>query len=442
MDVKQIEASTVKKVTLRLIPFLFICFAIAIMDRVNIGFAALTMNAELGFSSAVYGFGAGIFFIGYFIFEVPGSAIMTKWGARKWIARIMISWAFIAAAMSLIKTPIQFYIVRFLLGAAEASFYPCMVWYLSNFYQSKNYAKAIAGFMLAIPAANAIGSPIATVLLGTNVFGLAGWKSLFVLEGIPCLILGIVCLFYLDDKIEDVKWLTKEELDWLIDVTTKERLHKEKAKRYTFMDALKDRDVLVMSLGYFCWMTGYYGINMFLPTITKGMSASFNLSTMGLGWLVGAMYLCAMVVMYLVGNHSDKTNERRLHVFGCLVISAVAMVASAYVAKFSVIGAFVLLTVSVCGAFGSYSPFWAIPPSFLTGAASAGAIALINSIGNLGGFFGPYIVGYIKDITGSFNASMIFLAVVLALGGIIVGFLIRISGEVVVLYEEEKNSLT
>ncbi|AWI06069.1 MFS transporter [Clostridium drakei] len=441
MDVKQIEASTVKKVTLRLIPFLFICFAIAIMDRVNIGFAALTMNSDLGFSSAVFGFGAGIFFIGYFIFEVPGSAMMTKWGARKWIARIMISWAFIAVAMAFIKTPIQFYIVRFFLGAMEASFYPCMVWYLSNFYQSKNHAKAIAGFMLAIPAANAIGSPIATVLLGANIFGLSGWQSLFILEGIPCLILGIICLTYLDDKIEDVKWLTKEELTWLIDVTTEEKLHKEKVKHYTFVDALKDRDVLVMSFGYFCWMTGYYGINMFLPTITKGMAKSFNLSTMGLGWLVGGMYLCAMVVMYLVGNHSDKTNERRFHVFACLGISAIAMLISIYVAKTSVVGAFVALTISVCGAFGSYSPFWSIPPSFLTGAASAGAIALINSIGNLGGFFGPYVVGYIKDITGSFNASMIFLAVVLALGGIVIGFIVRVSGKVVVVNQGEKNKL-
>lgn len=196
-----------------------------------------------------------------------------------------------------------------------------------------------------------------------------------------------------------------------------------------------------MSFGYFCWMTGYYGINMFLPTITKGMAKSFNLSTMGLGWLVGGMYLCAMVVMYLVGNHSDKTNERRFHVFACLGISAIAMLISIYVAKTSVVGAFVALTISVCGAFGSYSPFWSIPPSFLTGAASAGAIALINSIGNLGGFFGPYVVGYIKDITGSFNASMIFLAVVLALGGIVIGFIVRVSGKVVVVNQGEKNKL-
>jgi len=434
MDYKQIEASTVKKVTLRLIPFLFFCFAIAIMDRVNIGFAALTMNKALGFSSAVYGFGAGIFFIGYFIFEIPGSAIMAKWGARKWIARIMISWAFIAVLMAFIKTPVQFYGVRFLLGVMEASFYPCMVAYLADFYQSKHHARAIAGFMLAIPAANAIGSPIATALLGINIFGLAGWQTLFILEGIPCLILGLVCLFYLDDHIEDVKWLTKEELTWLIDVTAKEKAQKEEVKHYSFTDALKDRDVIVLSIGYFCWIIGYYGINMFLPTISKGIAASLNLSTMGLGWLVGFMYFCAMITMYLVGNHSDKTNERRLHVAACLITCAIGLVASTFVVKVSVIGAFICLTVAVCGAFGAYSPFWAIPPSFITGAAAGGAIAMINSIGNLGGFFGPYLVGYVKDATGSFNASLYILAGFLVLGSVIVAKMVKATGKVV-----EKN---
>ncbi|HEY8891201.1 MAG TPA: MFS transporter [Clostridium sp.] len=430
MDINQIESSTVRKVTKRLIPFLFLCFSISIMDRVNIGFAALTMNKELGFSNSVYGFGAGIFFIGYFLLEVPGSAAMTKWGARRWIARIMISWCVIAGLMALVKTPWQFYTVRFFLGVAEASFYPCMVWYLSNFYQGKYHARAIAGFMLAIPAANAIGSPIATSILGISLLGLSGWQCLFIIEGIPCLILGIVCLFYLDDHIEDVKWLTKKELTWLIDVTTKEKLKKEEVKHYTFWDALKDRDVLVLSIGYLFWMTGYYGINMFLPTITKGLATSLNISTMNLGWIVGFMYFCAMVTMYLVGIHSDKTNERRFHVAACLTVASVAMIASVLVAKFSIIGAFILLTIAVCGSFGSYSPFWAIPPSFLTGAAAAGGIALINSIGNLGGFFGPYIVGYIKDATGSFNASMFFLGGSFILGAGIVAFMVKKSGKV------------
>ncbi len=218
MDIQQLEKSTVRKVTLRLIPFLFLCFTISILDRVNIGFAALRMNQDLGFSDAVFGFGAGIFFIGYFLLEVPGSAIMTRIGARRWISRIMVSWGIIAVIMAFIQTPLQFYIVRLLLGAAEASFYPCMVHYLSGFFQSKHHAKAIAGFMIAIPAANAIGSPISTFLLQHGWLGLAGWQWLFILEAIPAIILGFVCYFYLTDRIEEAKWLTEEEKTWLLEI--------------------------------------------------------------------------------------------------------------------------------------------------------------------------------------------------------------------------------
>lgn len=443
MDQLALERSTTKKVTLRLIPFLFLCFMIAILDRVNIGFAALQMNEDLGFSNAVYGFGAGVFFLGYFLLEVPGSAMMTKIGARKWISRIMVSWAIIAILMAFITEPWQFYTARFLLGIAEASFYPCMVHYLSGFYQSKHHAKAIAGFMLAIPGANALGSPLSTFLLGIDWFGLAGWQWLFIIEAVPALILGVVCFYYLDDTIEEVKWLTKDEKKWLIDVTTKEKLEKQKVKHYTFWQALKDRDVLILSVGYFCWMIGYYGINMFLPTISKGLSETTSLSTQGMGWVLGLMYVCAMVTMIMVGNHSDKKNERRWHVAACLTISAAAMVISSYVANTSIILAFVFLTIALCGAFGAYSPFWAIPPSFLTGAAAGGAIALINSIGNLGGFFGPYVVGYIKDVTGSFNTSMIFLGVSMVIGSSIVVFLVKQSGKALnknVIQKLEKTS--
>lgn len=429
MDQLQLEQSTTKKVTLRLIPFLFLCFAISILDRVNIGFAALQMNEQLGFSNAVFGFGAGIFFLGYFLLEVPGSAIMTKIGARKWISRIMITWAAVAILIAFVQTPTQFYIARFLLGIAEASFYPCMVFYLSGFYQTKHHAKAIAGFMVAIPAANAIGSPLSTFLLGINWFGFAGWQWLFIMEAIPSVILGIVCYFYLDDKIEDVKWLNADEKKWLIDITTKEKLEKQEVKHYTFLQALKDRDVLILSFGYFCWMVGYYGINMFLPIISKGLTAKTSLSTQSLGWVLGLMYIFAMATMILVSNSSDKKNERRLHVAACLTTSAIAMVISSYVANSSIVLSFVFLTIALCGAFGAYSPFWSIPSSFLTEAAAAGAIALINSIGNLGGFFGPYIVGYIKDTTGSFNASMIFLGVSMIISSCIVLFLIKQSGK-------------
>lgn len=431
MNQLELERSTTRKVTLRLIPFLFLCFIIAILDRVNIGFAALQMNEDLGFSNAVFGLGAGIFFIGYFLLEVPGSAMMTKIGARKWISRIMVTWAIIAIFMAFVQTPTQFYIARFLLGVAEASFYPCMVYYLSGFFQTKHHAKAIAGFMLAIPGANAIGAPLSTFLLGIDWLGLAGWQWLFILEAIPAFILGIICYFYLDDRLEDVNWLNRNEKEWLMSVIAKERQEKEEVKHYTFAQALKDRDVLILSIGYFCWMVGYYGINMFLPTISQGLVEATSLSTQGMGWVLGLMYTIAMVVMIMVGNHSDKKNERRWHVAICLTISAVAMIASSYVASTSIVLSFIFLTIALCGAFGAYSPFWAIPPSFLTGAAAGGAIALINSVGNLGGFFGPYIVGYIKDVTGSFNTSMIFLGVSLVIGAVIILFLVKQSGKAV-----------
>ena len=431
MDLLQLERITTKKVTLRLIPFLFLCFTISILDRVNIGFAALQMNEDLGFSNAVFGFGAGIFFLGYFLLEVPGSAIMTKIGARKWISRIMVTWAIIAVLMAFVQTPWQFYTARFLLGVAEASFYPCMVFYLSGFYQSKHHAKAIAGFMVAIPGANALGAPLSTFLLGVDWMGLAGWQWLFILEAIPAAILGVICFFYLDDKIEDVKWLNNDEKKWLIDVTTKEKLEKQAVKHYSFWQALKDRDVLILSLGYFCWMIGYYGIVMFLPTISKGLSETTGLSTQSMGWVLGLMYVFAMASMILVGNHSDKKNERRLHVAACLTTSAIAMIVSSYVSDTSIVLSFVFLTIALCGAFGAYSPFWSIPPSFLTEAAAAGAIALINSIGNLGGFFGPYIVGYIKDTTGSFYTSMIFLGVSMILSSSIVVLLVKQSGKAI-----------
>lgn len=429
MDQLSLERSTTKKVTLRLIPFLFLCFIIAILDRVNIGFAALHMNEDLGFSNAVFGFGAGIFFLGYFLLEVPGSAMMSKIGARKWISRIMISWGILAILMAFVQTPFQFYSARFLLGVAEASFYPCMVHYLSGFYQTKHHAKAIAGFMLAIPGANALGSPLSTFLLGQDWFGFHGWQLLFIVEAIPAIILGIICFFYLDDRLEEVKWLNDDERNWLIDVTTKERLEKQQVKSYTFMQALKDRDVLILSVGYFCWMMGYYGINMFLPTISKGLSETIAISDQNIGWILGVMYVFAMVAMFMVGNHSDKKNERRWHVATCLIVSAIAMIASAYLSSVNIVLSFVLLTVALCGAFGAYSPFWAIPPSFITGAAAGGAIALINSIGNLGGFFGPYIVGYIKDATGSFNTAMIFLGTSMIIGSMIILFLVKQTGK-------------
>ncbi|UOO82206.1 MFS transporter [Uruburuella testudinis] len=415
-----LESSTVRKVTRRLIPFLFLCFFIAILDRVNISFAALQMNQDLQFSDTVFGLGAGMFFLGYFLLEVPGSAMMAKVGARKWICRIMVSWGLLAVLMAFIKTPWQFYTVRFLLGVAEASFYPCMVHYLSGFYQTKHHAKAIAAFMLAIPGANALGAPLSTFLLGIEGWGLAGWQWMFILEALPAVALGIMAFFYLDDRIADVKWLRADEKNWLMQTLDKEQQAKQAVKHYTFLQALKDKYVLLLSAGYLFWMMGYYGINMFLPTISRSMVAVTSLSLQNLGWLIGFMYFAAMLAMLWVGSHSDKKRERRRHVAVCLSISAVALTAAAYIAAANVVLAFILLMIALCGAFGAFSPFWAIPPSFLTGAAAGGAIAMINSIGNLGGFFGPYVVGYLRDLTGSFNAAITFLGGSMILSAVII----------------------
>ena len=427
MDTTAIESRTVRKVTKRLIPFLFLCFAISIFDRVNIGFAALQMNSDLGFSSAVFGFGAGIFFFGYFLLEVPGGALMTKFGARRWISRIMVSWGIVSCLTAFVTTDTQFYIVRFALGVCEASFFPCMAWYLSTWYQTKNHAKAIAGFMIAIPSASAFGSPISTYLLQMNLFGLHGWQSLFILEAIPSLLLGIVVYFYLTDKIEDADWLEADEKAWLQHVVEEEQKAKAAKKHVSFLQALKERDVLILAGGYFAWICGYYGIVMFLPTLVKGMSGS--LSTTTIGWVIGAMYFFAAIVMYLVGRHSDKVNERRFHVATCLVISAVGMVGSVYVAQSSVTAGLIVYAISLAGAYGAYSPFWAIPPAYLSGTAAAAGIALINSVGNLGGFVGPYVMGYISTATGSFDAGILFLAACMVVSALIVTVCVRQTGK-------------
>lgn len=401
-----LESRVVSKVTKRLIPFLFLCFAISILDRVNIGFAALQMNADLGFSSSVYGLGAGIFFFGYFLLEVPGGALMTKYGARKWISRIMISWGLVSAFTAFVTTPTEFYIVRFLLGVSEASFFPCMAWYLSSWFQSKHHARAIAGFMVAIPTASAIGAPISTHLLTWNLWGLHGWQTLFIVEAIPSVILGIIVLYYLTDSIESAAWLNREEKSWLLRVLSKEQ--QQKKKKISFMQALKDKDVLMLSAGYFGWMCGYYGIVMFLPILIKEVSTTITLNATG--WIIGGMYLISAIGMVLVGRSSDRMQERKFHVAACLIVSAIGLTLSVYSSGSNVMLAMLFYTISLAGAYGAYSPFWSIPPQYLSGTAAAAGIALINSVGNLGGFLGPYVMGHISSITGAHHTGILFLA--------------------------------
>jgi MFS family permease len=407
MNEVSLEKRTVGKIFWRLMPFLCLLYIVSFLDRVNIGYASLSMNADLGFSNTVYGFGAGIFFIGYFVMEVPGNLIMARVGARLWIARILITWGIVSGLTALVSTPMQFYTVRFLLGVAEASFFPGIIYYLSTWCRSKDQAKAVAFFMMSLPACNILASPISTYLIGITWMGWAGWKWLFILEALPSIILGIVTPFFLTDRPEQASWLDDEERQWLVGALAAERAVKQTRKNYTVMEAFADRDVMILSAIYFAWICGFYGVTMFLPTLVKGLSAS--LSNQMVGFLVMVPYIFGFLAMYVIGRHSDKTGERRYHTVGGMLTAAVGLAGSVLFADTSILVSMVFFTITVTGIYGAFGPFWSIPSSFLTTTAAAGAIAMINSIGNLGGFVGPYAMGFIRDTTGSFTGGCMFL---------------------------------
>lgn len=407
----QLEQRTVKKVFWRLMPFLGLLYIVAFLDRVNVSFAALSMNNNLGFSNAVYGFGAGIFFVGYFLMEVPGNLIMAKVGARLWIARILVTWGIISGLTAWISTPLEFYIVRFLLGVAEASFFPGIIYYLSTWSRMKDRARAVAFFMMSLPLCNMAASPLSTYLLGIDWMGWPGWRWLFILEAVPSVILGIITPFYLTNRPEDAKWLDDKERSWLVSALALERAAKLEKKSYTVLQAFADRDVLILSGVYCAWICGFYGVTLFLPILVKALST--NLSNQAVGVLVMVPYVFAFFAMYFIGRHSDRTGERRGHAVAGLLTGAVGLVGSVFLADISVPVSMVFFTIAVMGIYGAFGPFWSIPSSFLAATAAAGAIAMINSIGNLGGFIGPYAMGTIHDATGSFTGGILFLVICL-----------------------------
>ncbi|MGA2400725.1 MAG: MFS transporter [Syntrophobacteraceae bacterium] len=402
-----LEKRTVNKVFWRLMPFLGLLYIVAFLDRVNVGFAALSMNKALGFSNAVYGFGAGIFFVGYFVMEVPGNLIMARIGARIWIARILITWGIISGLTAWVSTPMQFYIVRFFLGVAEASFFPGIIYYLSTWCRSRDQAKAVAFFMMALPVCNIIGAPLSAYILGITWLNWAGWKWLFILEAVPSVLLGIITPLYLTNKPEDAGWIDDEERAWLVGSLAVERAAKLERKRYTLLQAFGDRDVLTLSAIYFTWMCGFYGVTMFLPTLVKALSATMSNQTVG--FLVLVPYIFGCFSMYLTGRHSDRTGERRYHTTTCMLIGACGLAGSVALSDISVTVSMVFFTIAVMGIYGAFGPFWSIPSSFLTTTAAAGAIAMVNSIGNLGGFVGPYAMGFIREYSGSFTGGSMFL---------------------------------
>jgi D-galactonate transporter len=407
----------------RLIPFLILCYFVAYLDRVNVGFAKLHMNQALGFSEAAFGLGAGLFFVAYFLFEVPSNLFLERVGARLWIARIMISWGIVSAAFAFIPqisgaTGLSyesvFYTLRLVLGACEAGFFPGIIFYLTLWFPAVYRARVISLFMLAIPISSIIGSPISGLLLNLSGFGLDGWQWLFILEALPSVIAGCGVLFYLTDFPRQAHWLKADEIAWLENVQATEKRNKEKVEHLSLFQALTDVRILMCALVYFCLNAASYGVAFFLPTIIKG----FGVSDTQTGLLAALPFIFGAVGMVLLGRHSDRTMERKGHVAVALLMAAIGIGISGLVSSPVLIMA--LLCFAQIGVSAVPPMFWPLPASFLTGASAAAGIAAINSLGNLSGFAGPYAMGYLKDMTGTFTTGLLLLAGCAVVGAAVV----------------------
>jgi D-galactonate transporter len=398
---------------------------VAYLDRVNVGFAALTMNKDLGFTAEMFGFGAGIFFFGYFIFEVPSNLLLEKFGARMWIARIMISWGVVSTAMAFIVGPYSFYVMRFLLGVAEAGFFPGIILYLTYWFTAAERARWVGMFMAAIPLSSVIGGPISGWILDhmNGVEGLKGWQWLFIIEGVPSIIVGFCVLQYLLDKPENAAWLDPAERDALNARLAAERSNREAVRHYSLKDALTDPRVLALSLVYFGLVSGNYGLGYWLPTIVKGVATTMALdASTGIamntlvGYLVAVPYALAVVGMIWWTKRSDAVGERTWHVAAPAILGGVALAAAAYLSN--PLLAAIAVTICAISTYAALPTFWTLPTAFLTGTAAAGGIALINSIGNIGGFAGPYAMGYLRDATGSTTYGLLALAGCYVMAGV------------------------
>lgn len=400
-----LRRAAVARVTRRLIPFLFLLYILNFLDRVNVGFAALEMNRDLGFGPAVYGLGAGIFFLGYCLFEVPSNLVLYRTGARLWIARIMITWGLAASAMMLIRTPSSFYLLRFLLGVAEAGFFPGIIFYLTFWYPARERARAYAWFLAAIPVCGVIGGPVSGALLGLDgLLGLAGWQWLFLLEGLPSVVVGFAVLWLLPDRPRDARWLPPPEQAWLEEQLAVERGGHAAHDGTSLRRALGNPVVWWLGLSYFLLVVALYGFALWLPQLVK---ASGDFSNFEVGVITAVPYAAAAVGMVLVGRRSDRTGERHLHLIFPALAGALGFFA---VTRTDGTAALIAaLSVTAFGVLGWLGPFWALPTAFLREQAAAGGIALINSMGAVGGFVGPYLIGDIRERTGEFAPGLLLL---------------------------------
>jgi MFS transporter, ACS family, tartrate transporter len=416
-----LQNATLRIVSRRLLPFLFILYITCFLDRVNVGFAALQMNQDLRFGPAVYGFGAGIFFISYALFEVPSNLILARAGARVWIARIMITWGLIAAGMMFVRGPLAFYSMRFLLGIAEAGFFPGIIYYLGLWFPATVRARMIGRFVIAIPLSAVIGGPLSGALLGlTGHLGLAGWQWLFLLEGLPAVGLGIAVLLYLPDGPGDAKWLMPEQQSWLMVQLDAERDRCSAQHGHDIAEALANPIVWQLGLLAFLSMSlGQYALSLWLPQIIRRFA---GLTDFEVGTLVAVPNLAAALGILVVAAHSDRTGERCWYIAATSFAAAVGLVGAAFADSATI--SVMFFSVALSGLLSAHGPFWTLPSKFLTGAAAAGGIALINSLANLSGFVGPYAVGLLAGAHGNFHTGLLVLALV-PLGGMALALRLR-----------------
>lgn len=404
----QFEKRTVRKITLRIIPFVFLLYIVNYIDRANIGYASLQMNTELGLTSQAFGLAAGLFFIGYFLFEVPSNVALAKFGARRWIARILVTWGILAVGMGFVQNDIQLYIVRFLLGVAEAGFFPGIIIYLSYWFRGKELATTISLFVASIPVSYIIASPLSTWIMHTiGWFDMSGWRWMFILEGLPAVILGVVCYKALTERPKDAKWLTPKEREWITGELEREQAAKKgSALHLSIWKTLANPKVLYLGAIYFVYQVGSLGTGYWLPQIIKSLSGTLDTTQIGLIGMIP--YAVATAAMIWWSRRSDKKNERKAHSYIPMGIAAIAMFLAAVLqSPFLVIAS---ISIALAGLYAFKSPFWAVPSQFLSVATAGTAIAAINSIGNLGGFVGPFAQGMIVDATGSPTAGLYFFA--------------------------------
>ncbi|HEU0156129.1 MAG TPA: MFS transporter [Stellaceae bacterium] len=422
---RTVEQSAIRKVYLRVLPFAVLTYFFCYLDRINVGFAALTMNKDLGLDPAMYGMAAGAFFWGYVLFEVPSNVILEKLGARLWIARIMVTWGIISGATAFATGPWSFMAIRFLLGLAEAGLFPGFVLYFTYWFPDAHRARINAGFILALPIAVASGAPVSTALLGLNgLFGLRGWQVMYLCEAVPTVLIGIAAFFYLTDRPGVARWLERDEQVWLERTLAGERRRIEAQHGFGMLHAFFAPKILLLALNYLGIGVASLGLLLFLPQIIKQL----GVSNMEVGWLTMIPYVCGAVSMVLVGWLSDRIGERRWFLFATCLLAAIGLVVAGLT-----IGSWWALagiTLGTIGLYGTKGPFWSMPTMFITGSAAAAGIAWINSLGNLGGFFGPTIVGWAKQLTGSYAGGLYALALWALLSAVISLFWLNVPGRV------------